>query len=440
VRNKVSKKGRPRKVLHQGKACLTFTGKNVTSQAGMVLFARGMEKLGVGEQLQRITDDLDGGCEHRTSEILEQLIVLRLCAGEALTDTAALKDEAFRAMFSWEGLPHPTTIGRRLKALSYRHNVALQELVRQLADRVEKSGQKRLIAVDSTVLEAYGEQQGAEVGYNPKKPGRRSYHPLLAVDVGCRCVLDGYLRPGCAASNDGLDPFLNKIVAESPSSPSKIIFRLDKGLSAEHTFETIEALGCGYVAKVKKNGPLMRRIGQVTNWGPVGNGCFAADFDYKPESWSKPRRFVVIERHVQPKSSAQLNLLDFYDGRYELIVTNLSLRAQNIWRLYNAGAVVEQVIEELKNDLAASAIKTNHFWANDALFITCLIAYNLLNYLRRKALPRSFHTARLKRIGFLFLNLPANVVQHSRRLWLKINRDYPLRLIFYRAWDALGAA
>lgn len=39
---------------------------------------------------------------------------------------------------------------------------------------------------DSTVLTKYGHQEGAEVGYNPTKPGRRSHHLLLAVVVGAR--------------------------------------------------------------------------------------------------------------------------------------------------------------------------------------------------------------------------------------------------------------
>ena len=34
---------------------------------------------------------------------------------------------------------------------------------------------------DSTVQPKYGHQEGAEVGYNPGKRGRRSFHPLLAV-------------------------------------------------------------------------------------------------------------------------------------------------------------------------------------------------------------------------------------------------------------------
>ena len=39
---------------------------------------------------------------------------------------------------------------------------------------------------DSTVQLKYGHQEGAEIGYNPGKPGRRSVHPLLGVVAGSR--------------------------------------------------------------------------------------------------------------------------------------------------------------------------------------------------------------------------------------------------------------
>ncbi|WP_187647223.1 hypothetical protein [Nitrosophilus labii] len=35
------------------------------------------------------------------------------------------------------------------------------------------------IDLDSTVITRYGNQEGAKVGYNPKKPGRPSHHPLI---------------------------------------------------------------------------------------------------------------------------------------------------------------------------------------------------------------------------------------------------------------------
>ena len=149
----------------------------------------------------------------------------------------------------------------------------------------------------------------------------------------------------------------------------------------------------------------------------------------------------MIERNEVPrKDPIQLQLFDLMQGRYEVICTNQRLKADNIWRLYNQGAVVEQVIDELKNDLSATGIRTTSFWANDELFITGLIAYNLLNCIRRMAFTKTYRTARIKRLSLLFFQIGANVVRRSRGLWIKIRSDYPFRLLFYRAFATLSAA
>ena len=433
-----SKKGRPRKVISQGNAKIAFTGKAVTSHAGMALIARALEHFGVREDLKQPTADLDLGKHHLMSDLLEQLIAIRLMGGEAVSDTALLKDDALAAFFDWDQIAHPSTFGRRLTEMRWSHNLGLQRIVTGLSDRVLNAGQ-RLVAIDSTVVSVFGEKiEGAERGYNPHKPGRDSYHPLLAVDVGTRAVVDGYLRPGSCASNHGLEGFIRKLIADSRHRAEQTVFRMDKGLTSGAVLDTIEQLGAGYVGKLKLTPTVAGQISKIREWRAIGNGCFAANIYCRLDGWSRPRRMAVIERN-QPagEQPQQLPLFEMMEGRYEVVVTNLHLNAENIWRLYNRGTVVEQVIEELKNDFAATAIRTSGFWANDALFLTGLIAYNLLNCIRRLGLPKALATARLKRLGLLLLQLPANVIRRSRQLWIKIKQDHPMRLIFYRAMAAL---
>lgn len=439
MRKQNTKIGRPRKVLRQGKAKVTFTGKNVTAHAGMALVAHAMEVFDLRNQFADIFDDLDSDTKRSTSNMLEQLIALRLMGGEAISDTAILADDAFRSLFDWDRVAHGSTFGRRLKRFDWRHNLGLQQVVSGLYQRLGVKG-KRLLAIDSTVATVFGEPEGARQGYNHHKPGRLSYHPLLAVDVNARAVVDGYLRPGCAASGNGLEGFIRKIITDVPSDPEEIVFRLDKGLCSGKVLDTIEELGCGYVAKFKLTQRVAARISKIGKWRSIGKGVFTANFRYQPHGWKQSRRFVVIERNEMPKKNPiQLPLFDFMDGRYEVICTNQRLKADNIWHRYNKGAVVEQVIDELKNDLSATGIRTDSFWANDALFITGLVAYNFLNCIRRIALPKAYRTARIKRIGFLFFHIGANVVRRARGIWIKIGRDYPFRLIFYRAFAALNS-
>jgi len=434
-----SNKGRKRKVFKQGKAHISFTGKSVTANAGMALISRAFETFHIPELLKAVTKDLDQNKRYPTHELLQHLIALRIIGGEAIQDTSLLTEPALAALFQWDGIADPTTYGRRLKTMTWRHNLELENIVTQLNSLVSKPG-KLFCAIDSTVDTVFGQQiQGAELGYNPYKPGRNSYHPLLAVNVDAKSVIDGYLRPGTCASNDGLDGFVRKIASEAGRPGEDITFRLDKGLTSGAILDTIEGLGAGYVAKAKLTSTIMGQISRIKNWRSIGNGHFVANFKLKLAGWSHARRFTVVERHLPPKKpSEQMLLFDMLEGRYEVVVTNLDLNAENIWRLYNRGAIVEQVIDEIKNDFAATSIRTNDFWANDALFQTGMIAYNLLNCIRRLTLPKGLRTARIKRIRLLLLHLPANVVIRSRQLWIKIKRDHPMRLIFYQAMKAMA--
>lgn len=323
--------------------------------------------------------------------------------------------------------------------MTWRHSLALEKISTGLSRLTAKPG-KLFITVDSSVCTVHGQKiEGADIGYNPDKPGRNSYHPLLAVDIDSRSVIDGYLRPGSCASSDGLDGFIRKIVSEADRPAKDIIFRFDKGLTSGTILDTVEELGAGYVAKVKLSPTVTGQISKIKNWRSIGNGHFAANFYCRLFNWSHKKRFAVIERSLPPaKPSEQMLLFNILEGRYEVIVTNLQLKAENIWRKYNKGAIVEQVIEETKNDFAAACIRTNEFWANDVLFQTGLIACNLLNCIRHLALPKWLRTARIKRIGFLLLHLPANVIARSRQLWIKIRRGHPMRFIFYQAMKALA--
>jgi hypothetical protein len=102
VRKQNSKKGRPRKVINQGKAKLSFTGKAVTSHAGMAIVSRALDYFNVREDLTSHTNDLDVAKHHKMNSLLEQLITLRMLGGEAVSDSAMLKDPALGALFDWE--------------------------------------------------------------------------------------------------------------------------------------------------------------------------------------------------------------------------------------------------------------------------------------------------------------------------------------------------
>lgn len=54
-------------------------------------------------------------------------------------------------------------------------------LSRWFTDRMERLESGYTMDLDSTVFVRYGEQEGSKKGYNTKKYGRNSHHPLISV-------------------------------------------------------------------------------------------------------------------------------------------------------------------------------------------------------------------------------------------------------------------
>jgi hypothetical protein len=63
--------------------------------------------------------------------------------------------------------------------------------------------------LDSSVLIRYGNQQGAKRGYNPKKRGRPSHHPLLAF-LGSGYVVNVWNRSGDTGTGQGAVSFFHQ--------------------------------------------------------------------------------------------------------------------------------------------------------------------------------------------------------------------------------------
>ena len=68
---------------------------------------------------------------------------------------------------------------KRLQPANIRQIARLHDSLRAWLFVLPEERHSLVLDVDSVVLVVYGHAEGAKIGYNPKKPGRRSYHPLF---------------------------------------------------------------------------------------------------------------------------------------------------------------------------------------------------------------------------------------------------------------------
>jgi hypothetical protein len=85
------------------------------------------------------------------------------------------------------------------------------------------------LALDSTGFCREGQPEGARKGFNPRRKGRNSHPPLLAMLAEAPFILPGWLRSGNTGAARGVVPFLQEALARLPEGMWLRTVRADRG-------------------------------------------------------------------------------------------------------------------------------------------------------------------------------------------------------------------
>lgn len=300
-------------------------------------------------------------------------------------------DHVLHALLGVERFPGDDTIRNFFLRFSQAHIEAFWRplwrwLLRLLA--CPKAGFS--LDLDSTVFCREGKQEGARKGFNPRRKGRQSHHPLLAVLAEAPFILHGWLRSGNTGAARGVVPFLQEALALLPEGLWVRTVRADSGFFEEALLAFLEARALPYVIVARMTSTLKRQCAGIKEWTVIDAFHDAGEFTVPLFGWTKARRFVVVRERVrEEKAAVGRRLLDVPGYTFRVWVTNRSESAVELWRDYNGRACVEQRIEELKHDLAANGFCLHPFFATEAAFLAVLFTFNLLSLYQHQTTPRA---------------------------------------------------
>ena len=407
---------------------ISFTSDHLTRYGGVYLLARFVRKLDVKRRLVRELRLTRRNHRYSVSEELLALLYPMMLGIQRIEATQLLKrNGVFQYLTGLPDYPNPTTVRRFLIQFASRLTPRLNRLHDRLLlpMTLQPSPPDRLIFdLDSTVLTVYGHQEGAAVGYNPTKRGRPSYHPLLCFEGVTKDCWHGELRSGDTHTGAGAEAMLESIFARVPASVKNVLVRADKGFYSHSVVERLETERAQFIIPARITQPIRRRLGGL-RYHALGYGVQAAEFRYQPTHWAWPHRFVVIRRSIPEDPSEQLKLLTVGHYAYQVLVTNLKVQPQTVWRRYNQRAAVELIIKELKADYPLAKIPTANFAANQAYFHLLLFAYNLINWFKRLCLPQAYHPLTLKTLIQQILCTPGELVRVANRPVFKLPANFP---------------
>ena len=363
---------------------------------------------------ERLADARTGkNRQHLLVGLLRQSVFGRLAGYEDVNDAERLcRDPAMRWVVGGRApmgqAASTSQMGRfETEWLARPENLAaLADLPGLWIDAVHKRRPPRVIVLDMDSSESptYGEQESS--AYNGHF-GCTCYHPLFVFNqLGDleRCAL----RSGNVHSADGWREVLEPVIARYRDTVKRRYFRGDAAFANPDIYEFLEAEGVGYVIRLPANRILQEKIGYLLK-RPVGRPPhevrrYYASLSYQAQSWKKPRRVVAkIEWHPG----------ELYP-RVGFIVTNLARPAERVVAFYNQRGTAEQCIKEGKGAIKWMRLSCRSFAANAVRLQLHALAYNLGNFLRTLAMPKTAEPWSLTSLREKLIKIGAKVISHGR--------------------------
>ncbi len=332
----------------------------------------------------------------------------------------------FQYLTGLPSFPDPQTLRRFLWNAPARVWEQLHRANDRLLQRFIHLPERRsrlIFDLDSTVVTLFGKQDGAEVGYNPRYRGKRSYNPLLCLEANSSFLWDAELRPGNAGTWESSPALLETSFATVPPEIRELRFRADAGFGYDPVLETLETHRADYAVVARLTAALKRLLPGL-RYEPA-NACWeCAEGEFHAHGWPQARRIVVARRLIE-EDDPQPALFAMGRYLYRVWLTNLGLTPAGVWHFYDGRAAMEPRIRELREDFALRKIPTASFEANALYLEVIRLAYNLVTAFQRTSLPQSWQSYTLQKLRFKLFLLPGELTRPQNRPTLRL-KDSPL--------------
>jgi hypothetical protein len=372
---------------------LQFSDEQITPWGGLGLMGQMLEHLQLTQMLRQAGLPAQrSGRGYAPEQLVMQFLLSIWCGGNRFAHAEVTRfDPVLGELFGIRKMANFKAVMRLLNKFDQpRNDEVFGFIYRWLFGQLQLN--HLTLDLDSTVMTRYGQPEGAAKGYNPRKPGRLSHHPLMAFVADTRMMANCWLRPGNSASANNVQAFLASTL-EHLGGKTVGLVRADSGF-CEHTFlSELEQRRLSYIVALKLNQPLQRALVSAQGWWQLDEGIQLCRFEYQSVAWDKPRWVIGIRQHVRLKMDAKGKQLSLFADdqvhkhwRYAALVTDLSLPAQEIWRSYRGRADCENRIKELKYDFGADSFCMQNFWATEAALQLVMLAFNLMSLFRQAVL------------------------------------------------------
>lgn len=405
---------------------IKFTSKMMTAYGGFTLLSRLFEKL----DLQSAIETMVPFCETSPNGTGVYAKILKLgltvaAGGYRYTHSAFLGDstEIYELSFGVPRIPKSITSVTRFfnqfKSWQTTENFS-DKMWEYVFARVipTKLLSDEVLTFDSTVITRYGNQEGSCKGYNPRKRGRKSHHPIFAFLNKSRYVVNLWNRSGNSASGNGIVDFCKQTQERLSGKVNVTMILADSGFYNPKFMDHNEASKISYIIAAPMMHVLQNEIYKIDAWREVDDGICVSQFYFKHDknTWKEPRRYIVVRKKVSQTGSETIGKqLTFFPEedekvfayKYGLYITSSVRAEEDLWREYRLRANDENIIKENKEDFGLEGFSQKSFYATEAAMLVRILFYNILNLFKSQILPEAESKLRVQTLRSKYFVIPA---------------------------------
>jgi len=390
-------------LLSSERLILRETKRAVTPFGGVAVFVTFLQRIDlVGQLRQHMPIQWKSPNQIDPATTFLAFLITVLVGAKRFAHAALLRgDQALHALLGMKRFPVDDTIRNLFRKFTMGHVQRFYEpLTEWQMQRLPLRHEGYTLDLDSTVFERYGKQEGSLKGHNPRKHGRPSHHPLLAVLSEAHFLLHGWLRSGNCGTARGVEEFLQEALALWGQRQKIRLLRADSGFFEDQLLSFLEQRRLPYIVVARLTKWVKRAAQSVEQWRKLDENFAVGEFRLRLHGWRVERRFVAVRERVREgRDSVGRKLIDVPGYTFRVFVTSCPEPPEEIWRDYNGRADMENRIAELKHDLGADGFCLKEFFATEAAFRAVL----LMLYCTRSPGHKLIHAA--------------NARQYSRRAW-----------------------
>lgn len=397
------------------------TEERLTSHSGLLPYYEFMKAIGIEDAVTRHMPKPGSGNGYQAIEYIRPLSLMQYGGGQVIEDIREIRnDAALRKVMNIEDIPSTSATGDWLKRMGESGGI---EGVEKVIDEINKkrfqkdSRKTYTLIIDPTIIES--EKHEAKMTYM----GFKGYRPVIAVIKELDMVLSYEFKEG--NDNGGRVETIKKAFSKMPEGKEIGLVLLDSEYYTNEVIDYLNEKGVKWAIAVDKDSAVMKAVKNI----PDGE-------------WQtlKTKEDIALDREVSEtvhatnggKSAFRLIAIrwknkqqDLFNDtyNYHCIATNIEAEEQSaqevVWT-YNERATIENHISGIKNGIGLERLPSGDFKGNAVYFAIGIMTYNLFQAQKALTMPEEWKNKTIKSIRWMFVETPAKLIEHGRRIILKI--------------------